>query len=416
MSHQHTKNICPLCEAVRNCRCMSPNKVTTYDPCESCASNAVNEDAVACSTGAANVATFNGSLFGGKGRRPTAGTKKGIPVIRYKNTMVIKPKRKLSEASRHSFTAFLTETVTDSEENFDSSDVISKLAKNAEMSDKLDGDELAVFGLEDADGQITKVYVPAEEGKEFEKALGDAMRHTTENGQTEIAAMLFDMKDKFKIVDVKWPEVQEDEEAAPTDPAAIGADPAAGAPPADPNAPPADPNAPPADPNAPPAPGDDMPMDGGPAAPGADMAPPADASGGTNDLIVQILDMLKADADARKADAAAKTAEANAKESEAAAKIAAAKIQGEESVMDAEAYFKARKEEKKEADRLKMLAKYRQETQMDTPDQPQGEVKPVGQEMDMPKSAPGAGPGADEEEERVGGIRRHLLNLLNGMR
>ena len=374
----------------------------------------VSEDAVAGGTEATNIATFNGSLFGGKGRRPTAGNKKSIPVIRFKNVLTAKPKRKLSEASRHSFTAFLSETVSDSEENFDSSDVISKLAKNAEMSDKLEGDELAVVGLEDEDGNITKVYVPAEEGKEFEKALGDALRHTTENGQTEIAAMLFELKDKFKIVDVKWPEVQEDEEAAPTDPA-MAAAPAAPAPGAmDPNAPPVDPNAPPADPNAPPMPGADMPMDGGPAAPGADIAPTGDASA-TNDLIVQILDMLKADADARKADAAAKTAEANAKESEAAAKIAAAKIQGEENTMDAEAYFKARKEEKKEGDRLKMLAKYRQETQMDTPDQPQGEIKPAGQEMEVPKPTAGGQPGA-EEEERVSGVRRHLLNLLNGMR
>lgn len=416
MSHHHTKNICPGCNGVTTCKCPAP-KTETHDMCPQCIEN-VNEDAAGGAISAGAVAGFRGSLFGGSMPSRQRKSVKGIPVIRYSNKMLEKkPKRKLSETSRTSFAAFLSESIGDDEKDFDSSEIISKLSANAKVSDELDGDELAVFGLEDADGQITKVYVPAEEGKEFEQALGDALRHTTENGQTEIAALLFDLKDKFKIVDVKWPTVQEDEEQAP--PAGAPA-PAPGGAPMDPNAAPVDPNAPPGaaapvdtnapiDPNAPPM--DAGAMGTGPAAPGADMPPASDPTA----MIMQVLDMLKADAEARKAESAAKTAEAQAKESEAAATLAQTKMAGEEEALDAEAYFKAKKEEKKEADRIKMMAKFRQETAVSTPDAPQGPVK--GSEPEPEKApAQAAAPASakDEEEEQMTNTRRHLLSLLNG--
>lgn len=379
MSHNHhTKNTCPTCNEVVTCKC-SAKKVNTQEVCNKCNDKVVNEDAAAGSTGAASVATVNTPLKGGMIRRQR-NVVANIPIIRYKNKVVSKPqKRKLTEMSSTSFSAFLKESA-DAEDKFDSVDVISKLANNTKISDKLDGDQLAVFGLEDGDGGITKVYVPAESGKEFEQALGDALRHTKENGQTEIAALLFDLKDKFSIIDVKWPEVQEDEEqvdstggtnaVAPIDPNAV-----------DPNAvAPVDPNAVPA------ATGDVSEMPPGGAADGADMGISSEVN--PSDILTQILDMMKADAAARKA-------EANAKEADAAARVAATKIQGEESTLDAEAYFKARKEEKKEADRLKMLARYRQETQ---------------QSSQSPRED------RSEEEEQITNTRKHLLNILNGMR
>lgn len=407
----HYKNTCPGCNAVEQCRCMGP-RVETKNPCAKC-KELVNEEAAAGATSAASVAGIRGSLFGGSMPRRQRKSVKGIPVIRYSNKLLEKkPKPKLSENATSSFLNFLKETVGSAEDNFDSADVISKLARNAEVSDELDGDELAVFGLEDADGGITKVYVPAEQGKDFEKALGDALRQSNDNGQTEIAALMFELKDKFKIVDVVWPTVQEDEEEVP----AAGAPGAPGSAPGGEAAVGTDGAAPPAapgvDPTAPP-PVDGMdPANamGGPAAPGADMA----ATAQPTDMIAQILDMLKADAEARKAESAAKTAEAQAKEAEAATKLAAVKLQGEEGVLDAEAYFKQKKEEKKEGDRLKMLARYRQETQLATPDQPQGEVKPAGQEAPqgaVPQETP-----RDEEEEQITSVRKHLLGLLNGAR
>lgn len=400
MSHHHERNTCPTCNAVTTCRCMA-SKINTNNVCASCQSKeAVNEDAVAGSIGAGSIATFNGSLFGGSFPKSQRRKVAGIQVIRYKNHMapkVKKPKKIVSEGAMSSFKLFIAE-MSQEDSEFDSADVISKLSRNADMADKLDGDELAVFGLEDKDGKITKVYVPAEQGKEFEQALGDALRSSKENGQTEIAAMLFELKNKFKIVDVKWPTVQQDEEqtSAPTDPNAPAVDPNAA--PVDPNAPATDPNATPADPNAPAV----DPMAAGPAAPGADVIPTEDPTS----MIAQILDMLKADAEARKADAAAKTAEANAKEAESAAKITAIKMQGEEGVLDAEAYFKARKEEKKEADRIKMMAKFRQETQMNTS---QDSTSPVAPQT---PAAP-QGDESEEEEQQMSTIRKQLLSILN---
>lgn len=420
MTHKHSSNTCPGCNTKITCKCPQGAQNETRDYCAKC--NAlVQEDAAAGATSAAGVAGFAGSLFGGSMPRRQRKAVQGIPVIRYSNKLHARTKRKpkLSESAPGSFAAFLQESVTDNEKGFDSADVISKLARNAEVSDDLDGDELAVFGMEDSEGGITKVYVPAEQGEEFEKALGDALRHTTENGETEIAALLFDLKDKFKIVDVKWPTVQEDEEEKSADPAAAGAPPAPV--PGDPAAA-AGPGASPAADGMPPADGamapDGVdPMAGGDlgaAAPGADVAPGA---GDQGDILKQIVNMLMADAEARKAESAAKTAEANAKEAESAAKIAAIKIQGEESVLDAEAHFKAKKDEKKESDRIKMLAKFRQETQMSAPSQPQGEVKPVGAAPASTSPAspqmPAAGGSRDEEEEQLTHARRFLLGLIN---
>ena len=403
----HTKNTCPGCNVVTTCRCKprDPSSIIeTTNRCATCVER-VNEDAAAGAISAGSVAGFRGSLFGGSMPRRQRNTVSGIPVIRYNNTNTVKsrvkPKRKLAEAAQNGLLAFLNEAGSngDDDSDFDSADVISKLSRNAQVSDELDGDELAVFGLEDKDGQITKVYVPAEQGKDFEKALGEALRTSKENGPTEIAALLFELKDKFKIIDVKWPAVQEDEEQI------------------DPNAPPgaagpADPNVPPPgmDPNAPPgAEGGMPPMDGemppgeGPAAPGADSL----GGAGEQDMIAQILDMLKADAAARMADAKAKTAEANAKEAESASKLAAIKMQGEEGALDAEAYFKAKKEEKKEGDRMKMMARYRQETQQDDDD--------VEVHAPAPQQAPtpSATPRRDEEEEQMSNTRKHLLSILN---
>jgi hypothetical protein len=379
---------------------MSKDKVMTTETCIKCKAKAITEEAAAGSSSATAVAGFQGRMFMGAkklARRKVPGEAAPIPIIQYSN-------KKLSEATRHSFSAFLGE----GDDNFDSVDVISKLSQNSKVADELDGDELAVFGMEADDGSITKVYIPHEQAKEFERALGDRLKDTKDaTGEEEIAGILFDLKDRFKIVDVKWPTVQEDEEQAPAAGAAPGADPMApGAPGADPMA------APGTDPMA--APGAVGP-DGAPVDPMADpnadpMAPGAAAPADTGDMITQILDMLRQDAEARKADAEAKTADAKAREADAAARTAATKLQGEEEVMDAEAHFKEKKEEKKEGERLKMIARFRQETKMDQ-DSRAPMPAPKEQEQGPNDEEPKA-----EEEESVTMTRQTLLNILRGGR
>lgn len=389
MSHVHTRNTCPDCKGTSTCRCMA-TKTETSELCPTCAKKSpIKEDAAAGSTGAASVAGVRGLLF--KGAKNL--TRKVDPKIDPKKIPVIKYANKLPESARHSFSEFMA-FVAESEDQFDSVDVISKLSQNSKIVDDLEGDQLAVFGMESDDGAITKVYVPHEQAKDFERALGDRLKETKDKtGGDEIAAILFDLKDRFKIVDVKWPTIQEDEEQAP----APAADPSAAAPGTDPAVAATDPAA--ADPMAPPTDGTD------PADPslGADGAAPADSA----DMITQILDMLRQDAEARKADAEAKIADARAREADAAQRTAAVKLQGEEEVMDAEAYFKDKKEEKKEAERLKMIARFRQETKMD-----QDSAQPVA-----PSAAPqDADGGGDEDEEAVTLTRKTLLHILRGGR
>lgn len=337
-------------------------------------SKKLNEEAAAGSVGGDAVANTVGRLFTGvkqitKQKAPRG--PKSIPVIKYSN-------KKVSEAARISFSAFLAEA---DEDKFDSADVISKLSQNSKIADDLDGDELAVFGMESDDGAITKVYIPKDQAKEFERALADRLRETKDTtGEEEIASILFDLKDRFKIVDVKWPTVQEDEEQAPKP----EADPLA-----DPNASQGDPIA---DPNAD-AMADPSVIDG---------ASTADAA--TGDMITQILDMLRQDAEARKADAEAKIADAHAREADAAQRTAAVKLRGEEEVMDAEAHFKEKKEEKKEAERLKMVARFRQEDKMSQDSE------------NRPAPAFSNDRGRDEDEEAVTITRKTLLDVLRGGR
>lgn len=400
MSHHHQFNTCPGCKGTETCRCIA-TKTKTTNMCESCKKDKLSEDAAAGSTGAGAIAGMRGRMFTAirevvQKRNKVA----NIPVIKYKNPEVnLNVRTKGIAEKKQTFGNFLAEDATS---GFDSVDVISKLSKNADVADELDGDDMAVFGMESDDGAITKVYIPREQAKDFERALGDALKNTKETHEQEIAGILYDLKDRFKIIDVKWPTVQEDEEqgvggsatnppagelgantgtdpagglgdpAAPGDPAALGADPAL-----DPQGVPLDPNAPPAE-------------------------PPVDQ----NAVITQILDMLRADAEARKAESDAKAAAAKADEAESAGKVAAIKLQGEEGVLDAEAFFKGKKDEKKESDRIKMLAKFRQETKMS-----QDSALPAGPSTEVVGGDEEKG--NDEDEEQVTMTRRQLLSILS---
>ena len=390
----HYKNVCPKCSGVTQCRCMG-NKVETKKLCNKCV-DSLNEDAVAGSISAGAVAGARGLLFTGV-REITQRRKKvaGVPVVKFKNPPVDLNFRTkgIAEGRTRFIQHLLGESGGVPDAEFDSADIVSKLVQNAKIAAEIDSDNLAVFGMEGDDGSITKVYIPKQQAKDFEIALGEVLKDNPEANQEEIAGILFDLKDRFKIVDVKWPTIQEDEEQAPPDatgatPAAANADPFGDTAPST-TVPPSDPNAPPVDPNAAPAP--DSAVSG--------------SGDSTSDTLAAILDMLRSDAEARKADAEAKTAEANAKEAEATAKITGIKMQGEEEVLDAEAYFKQKKEEKKEAERLKMLARFRQENKSDD----DSDSAPTSTD-NRPQEI--SGKSSSEEEEHVTSMRKSLLSLL----
>lgn len=307
----------------------------------------VVEDAAAGAVAASGVAGGMMPLFSMMVQRNKPAV---VPVeeIKYEQ-----PKKKsglgLSEAYR-----IISEEMTDGSatgtegaegSNFDTSEVISKL-KGLESKEKADYRDTTTFGLEDSDGQIVRVILKNDQAQDFEKSLQAFMSDQDEDEQMpEIAEILFKLKDRFDLVDVIWPEIQEDEEAE--DVQLQGGNVAGDG--TDPNAAPTDPNA---DPNAPVDPNADPSLDAG--------AP--DMGGGEADsasLLTQVIDMMKADADARKADARAREAEAKVREAEAIAAQSDVKVKQAEQQLDMEDYEKGQKASEKETKRLAQLSKWK---------------------------------------------------------
>jgi hypothetical protein len=204
------------------------------------------------------------------------------------------------------------------------------------------------------------VYVASEQAEEFEQALGAALAgedddDDEENTSLEIAEVLFNMKDRFTIVDVEWPEVEEDEEDMATDAGDVEGE------------------------------GDiegaednlDADLEGGEGGEG-DLDLNADLEGGDGDLdanldmeapgggdemsaLNSVIDLLKSQADAQKAEAQAREAEANAEEAKYNAQAAEAKVKQEEEVLDMEAHYEKKSSADKEAKKLAKLAKWKHE-------------------------------------------------------
>ncbi|RKZ93894.1 MAG: hypothetical protein DRQ46_10855, partial [Gammaproteobacteria bacterium] len=206
------------------------------------------------------------------------------------------------------------------------------------------------FGLEDEDGQIVKVYVKNDQAEDFEQALAVALSgededDDDENTSTEIAEVIFKLKDRFEIVDVEWNtfEGDEDEEQEVEGDLETGGEEGA-------------------DPM-----GDEL-ATGEEGADGAEGGIEGDVEMDNGDeeaatsALQSVIDVMKADADAKKAESEAKEAEAKAKEAEYAAKSSAAKVQQEEQILDMETYNKDQSDKKKEADQLAKLAKFKHDT------------------------------------------------------
>lgn len=231
-------------------------------------------------------------------------------------------------------------------EDFNIGQVEAKL--NA-ASKKFDVERTSVaFGIEDSDGRIIKVYVGREHASEFESAISQAL---SDDPDIDFAELLFDMKDRFAINNVVWPNVageeNEEKSVADTDPMN---DPLQADAESDADASGIDDEFKDLD-------LDDLSAD--------DMTPPAEStptSPDANSILSQVLDMLKSEAEARRAEAEARAKEAEMKSAEQATALANLKVRNEQEVLDMEAYFQKQKAAQAEANKLAKLARYRHET------------------------------------------------------
>ena len=318
--------------------------------------NDLVEDAAAGATSAGAVAGFRAHL----GAASESRSKKK------------KKKKKLRRRTMPTGSVFAMRFEAAEHETFDSADVISKL-KNAEQASEHEEDSTG-FALEDEEGRIVKVYVAADQAQDFEKALGAALAGededeeevgSEENTSLEIAEVLFNLKDRYTIIDVEWPEIEEDEEE---DVSVEGDD---------------------ADTSGGDAEGDlDPDIEGGEGE-GEEGGMEAELQGEEGDefdleggemgedpaasALDKVIDLLKSQADAQKAEANAKEAEANAKEAEFNASAAESKVKQEEEVLDMEAYYDDQKTIDKEAKQLSKLAKWKHETAQEASNERKGE-------------------------------------------
>lgn len=302
----------------------------------------LNETITSAAVGAGDIAGFRNRLFGGeKVETPNKKKKK-----KRKNVL-----SRLKEAME-----------------YNPEDVVSKL-KAAEKKSELTKDTV-VFGLEDDEGKTVKVYVQRDQAEDFEDALANALDNA--DGSIEIAEILFDLKDKFDILDVIWPEIPEDEEA----PGEMGNIEAG-------------------------AEGDV----GAEEAPTDDMAAEEPTGDETKTALQAVLDMLKGEAEARKAEAEAKKAEAEAEASKYAMQTAEIKVKREEEVLDMEEHNRKKSEAEKEAKQLAALAKYRYEKGKELEDLAQEERPAVKATKTEIEAAP--------EEEEVASAHEDHPNELN---
>lgn len=297
----------------------------------------VVKEMAAGATGAGAIGNVRGSLFGGG-------------VIDLKKAT--RRQRRLMKRVMN-YTVIEGLDISQDETNFDPADVISKIDA-AEKKAKNEKDTVT-FGLEDEDDNLVKVYVKADQAEEFERTLasllaGEDDNDDEKNSATEIATVLFKLKDKFEIIDVEWPNIEGDEEEE-QEVSAVETE-------TD------DQNMDIADDEM--ASGKEGDIDLDLENPEDDMTSDEDAA---KSALQQVIDMLKSDAEARSAEAKAKEAEAKAKEAEFAARTAEAKIKQEEEVLDMETYYKQKSDQEKEAKQLAKLAKYKHDKANDAESQ-----------------------------------------------
>ncbi len=293
----------------------------------------LSEDAAGGAVGAGAVAGFASPLFAGFVRRP--GVTSSSPKKSRK-----KGKVRVGEA----FNNILRENGLVDDPHFDQSEVLSKL-KHLEQKDKINKDDSVSFGLEDDSGNTVRVTVQSDQADDFEQALQALLANERKKDeQPEIAEILFQLRSQFNILDVVWPEVEEDqEEQQQLDPSQQGQD------------------------------GEGQPGEGEQDPENAEGADDMTADAGVGEeevssLLQQVIDMMKSDADARKADAVARQKEAEERAQQSTARIAKAKVKREEELLDMDTYNKNKKAAEKESQQLAKLAKWKHEVADDDSD------------------------------------------------
>jgi len=94
----------------------------------------------------------------------------------------------------------------------DSNDVEGEVADKLKRAAKIDEVDTITFGLETDDGKIVKVFVKAEDAEKFEKLMADLLGE-----EDSIEDALNRVANEVDIVDVEWPEEEEDGDADETD-------------------------------------------------------------------------------------------------------------------------------------------------------------------------------------------------------
>ena len=168
------------------------------------------ESAAAGATGAGSVANARGTLFGGGVVDRATEDKRKTKMLRRIGYFKVGDAHTLTSGSKWKQIA---EKAFD--DSFDTSDVISKLDDAEKKAEA--GNDTTCFGMEDDTGALVKVYVRDDQAEDFEHALATMLAGADEdadddNSHGEIAEVLYQLKDKFDIVDVDWGVIEGDEE------------------------------------------------------------------------------------------------------------------------------------------------------------------------------------------------------------
>lgn len=296
----------------------------------------LDEEAAGGSVGAGAVAGVHSSLFSGIARRNahTNAPKVTKLELNAQNEFNDSEFNKQMRAQRRTLKKAFDRlsSVREGVDFSDSESIIDKLKGIERDNSSQHQQDMVIFGLDDIEGNIVKVSIPKDQAADFETELRDhiKMGHGEGDDQIEIAELLYQLKDRFDILDVDWGEIEENEEQMPDGEA------------------------------------DALALDGEAdlaAADELDMSAPPEGDNveDVTSLLTQVISMMKADAKARETEAEAKKAEAEVKKAQAAAKQAYAKVRQEEQILDMEDYESAEKVEARETKRLAKLAKWRHE-------------------------------------------------------
>lgn len=212
-------------------------------------------------------------------------------------------------------------------QEFDRTEVVNKL-KNIEVNNPDNNKNSTTFGLEDDDKNVIRVSVLSDQADEFERTLRALLSDIEAEGEMpDIAEILFNMRHQFDIIDVDYPEFEDEEDA----PLKLDSEEGMGEEP-------------------------------------EDIAPPMDDIGtgaGTEDvssLLKQVVDMMKADADARRAEAVARQREAETSAEDAKTRHTMAAVSREEEILDMEDKMKQAAEREKEIERLAKLSQWKKDS------------------------------------------------------